>query len=85
MESLLLQAYNPTVWANIAGIYQSQITYVSSINSACDFQKLIKSITTNPTTAISALVGRIGGGFIAEIPNTYLKMKNAQTCFEFAT
>ena len=85
LESLLLQAYNPTVWANIAGIYQSQISYISAINSACDFQKLIKSVTTNPATAVSALIGRIGGGFIAEIPSTYLNMKNAQTCFDFST
>lgn len=83
LTSLLLQAYNPKVWAPIMQITQNYMAYIAAIQSNCDIQKLIKTVTTDPTTLFPAMIARVGGGFIFEIPERYLKMKNAETCDDF--
>jgi hypothetical protein len=47
-------------------------------------QKLITTLTTPPSTLIPSSVSRIGGGFILEIPNIYLKMKKSCKCYNAA-
>jgi len=41
-------------------------------------------VTTDASTFVPAAVSRIGGGFIVEIPNIYLRMKNSGSAFEVA-
>jgi xanthine dehydrogenase molybdopterin-binding subunit B len=81
VKNLLTQFYIPSNWADIIRISNSYVSFVASINSNCNVQKLINTLTTNPTTLLPAAVSRIGGGFILEIPNTYKKMKQSSTAF----
>jgi hypothetical protein len=80
ITALLLRSYQPWVWADILNSASSYMSFVSAVNANCDFQKLISTITTDVTTLVPALIARVGGGFIAEIPSRYLKMKKATTC-----
>ena len=56
----------------------------AAVNTYCNVQKLLKTITQNPTSSLPAAATRIGGGFILEIPDVYLKMKNSDNCFDVA-
>lgn len=84
VKNLLTQFYIPSNWADIIRISNSYISFIASINSNCNVQKLIKTLTTNPTTLVPAAVSRIGGGFILEIPSIYLKMKKSCECYDAA-
>jgi hypothetical protein len=84
LSELLLKAYQPWVWADIMQIAQNNMDYFAAINSNCDFQKLIKTLTTDASTLIPAMIARVGGGFIMEIPDRYLKMKNAKSCSDLS-
>jgi hypothetical protein len=77
IKNLLTQFYIPSNWADIMRISNSYVSFLASINSNCNVQKLIKTLTTDPSTLFPAAVSRVGGGFIFEIPNTYLKMKKS--------
>jgi hypothetical protein len=59
--------------------YQS---FFSSVNSDCDLAKLLNTITNSIGEGLSTMAARVGGGFIFEIPNYYLKIKGANTCFD---
>jgi hypothetical protein len=84
VKNLLTQFYIPSNWADIIRISNSYVSFVASINSNCNVQKLIKTLTANPTTLLPAAVSRIGGGFILEIPTIYLKMKRSCECYDAA-
>lgn len=83
ISELLLKAYEPWVWSDILKISQDYVTYLASISTNCDIQKLLNTLTTDPTVLIPQIISRVGGGFIAEIPSYYLKMKEATTCEDF--
>lgn len=85
ITSLLMKAYEPWVWADIMQISQNYLAYIAAVNSNCDLQKLIKTLTTDPSTLIPAMIARVGGGFIAEIPSRYLDMKNALSAGDCTT
>ena len=84
IKNLLVQFYVPSNWADIIRISNSYISFVASINSNCNVQKLIKTLTTDPATMVTSSVSRIGGGFILEIPTLYLKMKKSCKCYDAA-
>ena len=69
------------MWADIFLVNNNYITTFAAVNTYCDVQKLIKTLTTNPATFYPALASRFAGGFILEIPNTYKKMKESSTAF----
>jgi hypothetical protein len=41
-------------------------------------------VTTDASTFFPAAVSRLGGGFIMEIPEIYMKMKTSGSAFEVA-
>jgi len=84
LRNLLTQFYNPTIWADIVRIQNNYVTFFASINSNCNVQKLIKTLTTDPSVLFPSAVSRVGGGFIMEIPDIYLKMKTSCQCYEAA-
>jgi pyrroline-5-carboxylate reductase len=67
-------------WGEIARVFTNEVTFVSAIAAKCDINKLIKTVTQDPTTLISTMAARVGGGFILEIPSKYAKMKTATSC-----
>ena len=67
------------MWADIFLVNNIYITHFAAVNTYCDVQKLIKTLTTNPATFYPALASRMAGGFILEIPNTLKKMKESST------
>ncbi len=76
--------YNPTKWADFLRVTNSYVDIFAAIGNNCNVQKLIKTVTTSPSTLIPASVSRVGGGFILEIPNLYLKMKKATDCYDLS-
>ena len=48
----------------------------------CNVQKLVNTITNSLGEGASTLAARVGGGFIYEIPDYYIKIKGANTCFD---
>jgi len=83
-KNLLTEFYIPSNWADIIRIANSYVDFFAAINSNCNVQKLIKTLTTDPSTLLPASVSRIGGGFILEIPSIYLKMKKSCKCYDAA-
>ncbi len=81
LTSLIKRAYDPTVWADIMSIQGNYVQYLAAVNSNCDIQKLLNTLTTSASTLVPQLIARIGGGFVAEIPDRYYKMKTADTCY----
>ena len=75
IRNLLLQAYLPWVWSDILRISNNYVAFFAAVNTYCNVQKLLKTLTTDPTTFFPAAVSRLGGGFILEIPTIYMKMK----------
>ena len=75
------RSYDPRVWADILLVNNIYIQHFSAVNTFCNVQKLIKTLTQNPSTLYPAAASRLGGGFILEIPNTYKKMKESSTAF----
>ncbi len=84
LDALAQQFYNPTKWADVMRVSNSYVSIVAAINNNCNVQKLIKTLTTSPSTLVPAVVSRVGGGFILEIPNLYLKMKKSGDCYDMA-
>ncbi len=84
LDSLVSQFYNPTKWADVMRVSNSYVSIFAAINNNCNVQKLIKTLTTDPATLAAAGAGRIGGGFIFEIPQLYLKMKRSGDCYDMA-
>jgi len=58
---------------------------IANVNSNCDFNKFLKTITSDISTFVSSMVARVAGGFVTEIPNAYTKMKKANNPFVFCT
>lgn len=83
IQDLLLKSYLPQSWAPIMSQFNNLQTFAAGVISNCDFQKLLSTITTPPSQSIPAMVARVGGGFIYEIPNIYVQLKKADTCFDF--
>ncbi len=84
LELLFSQIYNPTKWADINRVLNSYVNIIAAVNNNCNVNKLIKTLTTDPTTMLSAGASRIGGGFIFEIPNLYKKMKTSTDCYDLS-
>ena len=84
LEILATQLYNPTKWADVMRVSNSYVDILAGINNNCNIQKLIKTLTTSPSVLLPAAVSRVGGGFITEIPNLYLKMKKSADCYDMA-
>jgi hypothetical protein len=84
IKNLLLQAYLPWVWSDIMRIANNYVAFFAAVNTYCNVQKLIKTVTTDPGTFFPAAVSRLGGGFILEIPAIYMKMKSSGSAFEIA-
>jgi hypothetical protein len=84
IKNLLLQAYLPSVWPDIMRISNNYVSFFAAVNTYCNTQKLIKTLTTDPTVFFPAAVSRLGGGFIMEIPELYMKMKQSGSAFEVA-
>ncbi len=82
--SLLMMSYLPWVWGDILMQFQNYTDYIANIQASCDIQKLINTFTVDSTTFFSSMVARVGGGFIAEIPKLYGRMKGAQGCYDFS-
>lgn len=80
ITTLILKFYNPTVWADLMTIQANTIQYIAAVQTNCDFQKLLNTLTTSPSTLIPQIIARVGGGFVAEIPDLYYRMKTAPTC-----
>jgi len=72
IKDLLLQAYLPWVWSDILRIANNYVSFFAAVNTYCNVQKLIKTLTTDPSTFWPAAVSRLGGGFILEIPQIYM-------------
>lgn len=82
MNDLLSKFYVPSTWGDIARIGTSYVSFGSAIAAECNLSKLVKTLTTSASTLFPAAVSRIGGGFIMEIPNTYLKLKRSCDCYD---
>ena len=65
-------------------ISNNYVSFFAAVNTYCNVQKLIKTVTTGPSTFVPAAVSRLGGGFIMEIPDIYMKMKVSGSAFELA-
>ena len=84
MQDLLARFYIPSTWGDIVRIWNSYVSFGSAIAAECNLSKLIKTVTTDASTFFPAAISRVGGGFIMEIPNTYLKMKKSCECYDAA-
>lgn len=65
-------------------ISNNYVSFFAAVNTYCNVQKLIKTLTTDAGTFFPAAVSRLGGGFIVEIPDIYMKMKKSGSAFELA-
>jgi hypothetical protein len=72
------------VWSDIFRIANNYVAFFAAVNTYCNVQKLIKTLTTDLGTLFPAAVSRLGGGFILEIPTIYMKMKSSGSAFEIA-
>ncbi len=63
-------------------ISNNYVSFFAAVNTYCNVQKLIKTVTTDAETFFPAAVSRLGGGFIMEIPDIYMKMKKSGSAFE---
>ena len=56
-------------------MFNNIMAFAAKVNEDCQVQKVLKSITTDLSTLVPALVARVGAGFITEIPAYYIKLK----------
>ena len=81
ITDLSLQAYDPTTWADLVQAWYNFYNYFASVNSNCNFQKLLNTITNAIGEGLSTMAARVAGGMINELPSYYLGFFRSTTCF----
>lgn len=79
------EIYKPWVWGDILMSYQVFATKFATANSNCNFKKLLNNISQDLTISIPAMISRVSGAFINEIPVIWKNLESSANCFDGAT
>ena len=81
ITTLLKQFYNPTVWADVANIFNNYMVVGSAVMHNCNVYQFLNQFTEGITAVGTAMFSRLMGGAINEIPNELKAITKSQTCY----
>lgn len=79
---LTKKIYDPRKLPEILLINKDNTDAIAAITAYCNVDKLVNTLTKSLAEGGSTTVGRIGGGFIYEIPNYFNDYRSAENNYE---